>query len=431
MRRTRNALAAVAAALALVAAACTGNGGDGGGDAIEVAAVWSGPEQQRFQAVLDAFTDESGTEVTFRSTGDDIAAVLGPRIEGGDPPEVAILPQPGLLRDYADQGVLQPLDDVVGDELGANFAPIWQELGTVDGTLYGLYWKAANKSTFWYNLNVFNEAGAAPPEDWDGLQSTAQTIADFGTAPYSIGGGDGWTLTDWFENIYLRTAGADSYDQLADHEIPWTDQTVVDALSVFAEVAGEPDLIAGGTAGALQTDFTTSVVQTFTDPPEAAMVYEGDFVAGEITGNTDAELGTDADFFDFPSIEGSGPSVVAGGDAAVLLSDSAEGRALIEFLATPEAAEIWASEGGFLSPNQNLDPSVYPDDITRRAGEALVAASEAGNVRFDLSDLQPSEFGGTSGEGLWGGLQEFLENPDDIAGITEQLEEAATQAFGS
>jgi ABC-type glycerol-3-phosphate transport system substrate-binding protein len=437
-RRWRVSGAALAA-LALVGAACNGGGGDGDGEgdgalsgqSIEVAAVWSGPEQERFQQVLNAFSDDTGAEVTFTSTGDDIAAVLGPRIEGGDPPDVAILPQPGLLRDYAEQGVLQPLDDVVGDEMEENFAPIWQELGTADGTLYGLYWKAANKSTFWYNLNVFNEAGASPPEDWDGLQSTAQTIADFGTSPYSIGGGDGWTLSDWFENIYIRTAGGDSYDQLADHEIPWTDQSVKDALSVFADVVGNPDLIAGGTDGALQTDFTTSVVQVFSEPPEAGMVYEGDFVAGEITGNTDAELGTDADFFDFPSIEGSGPSVVAGGDAAVLLSDTEAGRALLEFLATPEAAGIWAVEGGFLSPNQNLDPSVYPDDITRRAGEALVSASEAGNVRFDLSDLQPAEFGATTGEGLWGGLQEFVQTPDDIDGITEQLEEAASRAFGS
>jgi alpha-glucoside transport system substrate-binding protein len=432
---------ALLAALALVAAGCRAEeGGEGAeetatadlsGESIEVAATWTGAEQDRFEAVLDAFAQETGAEVQFRSAGDDVAAYLGPRIEGGDPPDVAMLPQPGLLRDYVEQGVLQPLDDVVGDELGANFAPAWQEFGTVDGTLYGVYWKASQKSTFWYNTNVFAEVGVEPPADWDGLQQTAQAITDFGTPAYSIGAGDGWTLTDWFENIYIRTAGPDAYDQLATHEIPWTDDSVAQALEVFAQVVSDPDQIAGGIDGALQTDFNTSVTQVFADPPAAGMVYEGDFVGGIVSGETRAEVGTDADFFNFPSIEGSPESVIVSGDAAVLLKDTEGGKALIEFLATPEAAEIWAREGGFISPNINVDLSVYPDEISRRAAEAVIAAAEADNLRYDMADLQPSEFGATTGEGLWGILQEFIRNPDDIDGITQQLEDAAAQAYGS
>jgi alpha-glucoside transport system substrate-binding protein len=440
--RSWRALVALGAALTLVAAACrAGDEGDQQedgqgqfqGEQLEVAATWTGGEQERMEAVLQQFSDDTGAEVTFTSTGDDIAAVLGPRIEGGEPPDVAMLPQPGLLRDYAAQGVLQPIDDVVGDELEQNFAPIWRDLGTVDDTLYGLYWKASNKSVVWYNLHTFEDAGVEPPEDWDQLMQTAQTISDFGVTPYSVGAGDGWTLTDIFENIYIRTAGPDAYDQLTNHEIPWTDQSVKDALSVFAEMIGDDDLIAGGAAGALQTDFNTSVAQVYANPtqPDAAIVTEpADFVAGIITGETKGEIGTDADFFDFPSIDGSAPAVVAGGDAAVLMTDSDAARALLEFLGTPEAGEIWAAEGGFLSPNRNLDSSVYPDDITRRTAESLVGAAEEGNVRFDMSDLQPGEFGATTGEGLWGILQEFLRNPDDIDGITKQLEESAARAYG-
>lgn len=172
------------------------------------------------------------------------------------------------------------------------------------------------------------------------------------------------------------------------------------------------------------------MTQVFTDPPQAAIVYEGDFVAGIISGETEAQLGTDADFFDFPAIEGSGPAVVGGGDVAVLMRDSEAGRALLEFLATPEAVEIWAGQGGFVSPNQNVDTSVYPDDITRRTAESLVAASEAGNFRFDMSDLQPGAFGATTGEGMWGLLQDFVRNPDDIDGIAQQLEDSAAAAYG-
>lgn len=436
-KQKRRRLIPALAVFAVIAAACGGGGGGGGGgekslsgQKVEVAAVWSGTEEANFKQVLDRFSSDTGATVTFTSTGDDIATVLGTRLEGGNPPDVAILPQPGLLADLAGQGALQPIDNVVGSEMSANFAPVWSDLGSVDGTLYGVYFKAANKSTVWYNMNVFNGAGVQPPQTWDEMMSDAKTISDFGVTPYSIGGADGWTLTDWFENIYLRTAGADKYDQLTKHEIKWTDPSVKQALSVFAQVVDDPSLIAGGTSGALGTDFPTSVHNVFADPenPKAAIVYEGDFVGSVIIGDTPSKLGTDANFFNFPSIDGSAPAVVGGGDVAVLMKNSEAGKALIKFLATPDAGEIWAHLGGFTSPNKNVDPSVYPDDITRASAEALTSAEA---FRFDMSDLEPAAFGGTPGAGEWKILQDFVSNPSDVAGTQKALESAAAKAFSS
>ena len=162
--------------------------------------------------------------MTYTSTGDDIAAVLTPRIAGGDAPDVAMLPQPGLLNDFATQGVLQPIEDAAGATVDENYASIWRTLGSVDDTLYGVWFKAANKSLWWYNAQVFSDAGVKPPKSFDGLLETAETVNDFGVTPISVGGADGWTLTDQFENIYLATAGPEKYDQLARHEIPWTDR---------------------------------------------------------------------------------------------------------------------------------------------------------------------------------------------------------------
>ena len=423
-----------ALALVLLAAACTGSDGgstDGGGTAvdgetIEVAATWTGPEQDRFQMVLDGFAEQSGAEVRFLSAGDDIAAFVGPRIEGGDPPDVAMLPQPGVLQSFADQGDLIPIDDVAGDEVDQNFSETAREVGSADGTLYGVWFKTAQKSTVWYNTNVFADAGVEPPATWDELLETGQTISDSGVEPYSYGGADGWPLSDLFENIYLRTAGPEKYDQLAAHEIPWTDKSVTEALTTMADVLGS-DEIAGGASGALQTDFNTSVTQAFNDPPKGAIVFEGDFVGGIITGTTDATLGEDADFFEFPSIDGSEDVVLGGGDIAVLLKDSEGGKALIEYLATPEAAEIWAAEGGYISPNTKVDLSAYPDELSRRAAEALAKAGD--NVRYDLSDLQPTEFGATTGQGIWGIFQDFVRDPSDVDGTAEALEAAAKQAY--
>jgi hypothetical protein len=431
---------AIGAIFALVATAC---GGDDGGEAtgaatgatadlsgqtVEVAATWTGAEQENFEQVLAGFEDQTGADVRFLSAGDDIAAFLGPKIEGGQPPDVAILPQPGVLHSFVEQGDLLPIDDFAGDEVDANLGPGGREVGSVDGTLYAVWWKAAQKSTVWYNTNTLGDAGVEPPATFEDLQTAAQTVSDFGVAPYSLGAGDGWTLSDMFENIYVRTAGPDMYDQLAKHEIPWTDQSVKDALGVMAEIVGNDELIAGGVSGALQTDFNGSVTQVFADPPNGAFIFEGDFVGGVITGETEATVGTDADFFDFPSIEGSAPAVIGGGDLAVLLKDTEGGKALIQYLGTPAAGEIWAGLGGFISPSPNVSLDAYGDEVTRRAAEAFQNAGDA--VRYDLSDLQPTEFGATTGQGIWGLLQEFMQNPNDIDGTAQALEDAAAAAYG-
>lgn len=431
MRSGRPIILLLLGALVLVLVGCSSStttttaGMDLSGQTLEVAAVWSGNEQANFQKIIDAFQEQTGAQVTFTSTGDQIATVLGTRIQGGSPPDVAILPQPGLMYSFADQGVLQPITDVVGMEMDTNYAPVWKDLGTYNGTLYGLVFKAANKSTLWYNMGVFSDAGVSPPTTWEELLTAADTIQRFGVAPFSVAGADGWTLTDWFENVYLRTAGGDMYDKLTTLEIPWTDPSVTTALEELAKVWGDDAMLNGGATGALQTDFPTSVVNAFSSPPRAAMVYEGDFVAGVISSETQAVLGTDADFFDFPSINGSPASVVAGGDTAVLMKDSEVGKAFMKFLATPEAATIWAELGGFSSPNKNVDPSVYPDDITRKAATGLANAEV---VRFDMSDLEPPAFGGTPGKGEWKLLQDFLGNTSDINGIQTQLQEAAAAA---
>jgi alpha-glucoside transport system substrate-binding protein len=434
--RLRRKLWVLLMAMALLVAGCnTGNGDEEadegepeqGGAPIEAAAVWTGAEQKNFEAVLEAFTEETGIDASYRSTGDDVAAFLGTQIEGGNPPDVAMIPQPALVQQLADDGSLQELSDDVLSGLEENFASVWTDVGSVDGTPYAVYFKVANKSSWWYNTAIFEQAGVSPPEDWDQMLATAETVNASGTPWVSMGGADGWTLTDWFENIYLRSAGADMYDQLTAHEIPWTDDSVVTALEEWAKLVGNPDNLAGGSNGAVNTSFEESVTEVFSDPPAAGTVFEADFVQGVITAETNATVEEDFNFFLFPSIAESANAVVSGGDGAVALTDNPSAQRFLEFLTTPEAAEVWASAGGFLSPNQNLDTSVYPDDITRALAEAVIEAGE--EVRFDMSDLAPPEFGGTTGQGLWKLFQDFVKDPSNIDGITQQLESAAEKAY--
>ena len=83
------------------------------------------------------------------------------------------------------------------------------KLGEINGNLYGLIIKGANKSTVWYNVAVVQERGRQAADDVGRRSATTARRSRRQALPaYSIGGADGWTLTDLFENIYLRQAGA-------------------------------------------------------------------------------------------------------------------------------------------------------------------------------------------------------------------------------
>jgi alpha-glucoside transport system substrate-binding protein len=399
------------------------------GTSLSVAAVWTGTEQANFKKVLAEFEKRTGAKVTFVPAQDPIINFLGSKVAGGQPPDVAMLPQPGAIKQAVDRGWAKPLGAEAQAELAKNYSQGWQDIGKVGGKQYGVYYKAANKSLIWYNAKVFENAGASEPKTWKDLLSTAQTVFDSGVTPFSVGGADGWTLTDWFENVYLSQAGPEKYDQLAQHKIKWTDPSVKEALTTLAQVWGKKDWIAGGPAGALQVEFPASVTQTFTggDQPKAAMVYEGDFVQVNIA-DTKEKVGTGAKVFPFPAVGGTAP-VVSGGDAAVILKDSKGAQALATFLASPDAATIQAKLGGYLSPNKNVDNSAYPNDVQRRIAKALIESGD--DFRFDMSDQAPQAFGGTPGKGEWKDLQDFLKNPSDVAGTQAKLEADAAKAYGS
>jgi ABC-type glycerol-3-phosphate transport system substrate-binding protein len=399
------------------------------GQTLEVAAVWTGAEQDNFMKVMDEFKKRTGAKIDFVPTGNNTSTFLGTKIQGGQPPDVAFLPQVGVLHQFADKGWLKPLGADAKAQLTKNFSKGWVDLGAWKGTQYGVYAKAANKSLVWYNTKAFDAAGLKDtPKTWKDFLTTAQTLSDAGSPAVSIGGADGWTLTDWFENVYLSQAGPEKYDQLAAHKIKWTDPSVKDALTTLAQLWGKNDLIAGGTKGALNTEFPKSVTQTFSGDTPAAMVFEGDFVAANINGDTKAKLGTDAKVFPFPAV-GSQAPVVSGGDVAVALKGGEGAQALLTFLASTDAAQIWAAQGGILSPNKEMDMSSYKDAITKQIAQQLLAAGDS--FRFDMSDQAPAAFGGTAGIGEWKDLQDFLRNPKDVAGAQQKLEADAAKAYGA
>ncbi|UQA95145.1 ABC transporter substrate-binding protein [Streptomyces halobius] len=445
-RATSCLAATVALSLALAACGSGAKGGDGddrrkggstaptvrlpqlNGQKLQVTAVWTGAERENFVKVLDEFEQRTGAKVDFVPSGDDMAGFVGSKIAGGGQPDIAMLQQVGVLGEFAQKGWLKPLAATAKAQLAKNYTKGWQDLGAHKGTQYGVYFKASNKSLVWYNAKAFDDAGAQEPKTWQDFLKTAQIISESGVEPVSVGGSDGWTLTDWFENVYLSQAGPEKYDQLAQHRIKWTDPTVKEALTTLGQLFGRKDLLAGGNSGALQTDFPTSVTRTFSgETPEAAMVSSADYAAANIS-RTKAKVGTDAKVFPFPAVGAKSP-VVTGGDVAVALKDGKAAQALLTFLASTDAAKIWAQAGGFISPNKELDQAAYADDVMRKIAKALIAAGD--DFRFDMSDQAPAGFGGKPGQGEWKDLQDFLKNPKDIEGTQARLERDAAKSFTS
>ena len=428
------AVAAAAIAAILVAASVAGGAAPKGhatpkiSGTVSIISEATGAEQEHFKNVLADFEKKfPDIDTKYTSAGRNLTTLLSTQVAGGNPPDMALIPQPGFMRELVKKKALKPIP-FMKNTIKRDWSPGWLSLGSVNGKLYGLYLKGANKSTIWYNVKLFKNAGVKPPKTFSALLKAAKTLKASGTKAYSIGGGDGWTLTDLFENIYLRQSGGALYDKLAAHKMKWTHPSVKAALKKMGQIFGDGGNIAGGTSGALEALFADSVKQAFGPNPKAAMVLEADFVNGEITGSTSAKPRTDFNYFPWPAIKpGTLGNVVAGGDAVVMFRDKPATRALMRYFGSARAGTVYAKQGGFSSPNKRVKGSAYHDPIARRAALGLASAKV---VRFDLSDLQPAAFGGTAGQGMWKLFQDLLKNPKNVNQIASQLEAAAKKAYG-
>ena len=401
-------LAAFAALLVVTACSQTPTGAPGGSSAagatINVMSLWGGSEQDSFQKVLDAFKAKTGITAKYESVRADYATTLQTRISGGNPPDVAIIPGIGFLRQFAKQGSLKKVADLGIDvnSLKSNYPPGILEIGQVDGTQYALMVKFNSKSTFWYRPDKFKTLGVQTPADWNALTKVLGDIKAKGQAPLGLGAGDSWTLTDWFESIYVRQAGPEKYDQLFSGKLPWTDSSVAAAVDTMKQ-ALKDDYVAGGITAALGRNFTDGIGQAFSANPQAVMYYEGGFVGGIATGQTNTALkaGESIDWFDFPAINNN-KSVTIGGDVIAAFTTKPGVKEFLQYMTTSDAGSVWAGTGAVISPVKAVPASAYPNDLAKREA-AQVANAPA--VRFDGSDLLPSGGGDDMGAALQDALR--------------------------
>ena len=423
-----SALAAAATAVGLLSAAPSAQAQG----VVSILTTFGGAELEAYRKVADRFTELTGHAVSIESTRDSIN-VLRIRVASGSPPDLALIAQPGVVAEYARAGNLVPLVNADGSDglvaaaaLTDNYNPGIVDLGRVDGAVYGILAKANSKSTVWYKPASFAELGVAPPDTWDQMLEIQRRYVGAGLTPWSIGGSDAWTLTDWFENLYVRIAGPEMYEDLfVTHEVAWTDDTVVAALAAFRSVIDPPSNLAGGVAGTLSTGFISAANLVFRpDDPAAEMYYEGGFMGGIIASNF-PELTPVEDFnaFLFPALNDEwGAPVVGGGDLLVAFADRPEVAEFLAFSAGTEANTIWAETGFIVSPNKNVDLGVYSPLGAIDASQVVNASTFV----FDGSDLAPTALGS---DALFVALQDFLAEPDEMMEILERLEEVASRAY--
>ena len=385
----------------------------------DVIGIWGETELASFEAMYQPWQEETGGTVEFTGTRD-ITAILTTRVEGGNPPHIAIPAEVGLFRQFVADGLVVPLSALgVDSTINDNYPQAFIDLGTVDGELYGFFMKADTKGTIWYNPRLFEENGWEPltaDSSFDDLVALSQQILDAGFTPWSMGveadAASGWPGTDWIQQIILNEHGEDVYEGLIDGSIPFTDDRIRDSWEKFGQIAlTEGFTVQGGGTGINATNFQDAVFPPFEAEPQAAMVYLGGFAAGFITDQfPDAVPGEDFDFFPFP-----GGGVTGGANIVYAFDDSETTASLMQYLASADAQAIWVEEGGFTSVNTAVDLESYPDDIARKQAEQLL---DAETFRFDLDDA----IGGAVQTAYFTGVTEYLADPsrlDEILGAIE------------
>jgi alpha-glucoside transport system substrate-binding protein len=425
--RPRQAFAiAGALTLALAATACSDGGDDdtGTGDSGECAAfsAYEGHDGKTvtvYASIRDAeadllqeswaqFEECTGITVDYEGSGE-FEAQLQVRVEGGNAPDIAFIPQPGLLERFAKAGNLKEAGAETKTAATANYSEDWLRYATVDGKLYGAPLGSNVKSFVWYSPKTFQEKGWQVPETWDAMIELSDTIAASGIKPWCAGieSGDatGWPATDWIEDLMLRTQTPEVYDQWVAHEIPFNSPQVVEALDRAGTILKNEKYVNGGYGG-VKSIATTSFQEGGAPIKDGkcALHRQASFYANQWEeGTTVAEDG-DVYAFYFPPIDASGGKpVLTAGEFTATFNDRPEVQAFQTYLATPEYANARAKLGNWVSANKGLDMANVKNPVDKLSVEIL--QDESTVSRFDASDMMPAAVGSGT---FWKGMVDWI-----------------------
>lgn len=402
-RRWQTTWVAGVLALALVLAAC-GNGADEeradedlSGMTVQVLGGFLEPADAAFREAAAVFEEQTGATVEYRGTADFPQLVVA-QVGGGNPPDIAMIPQPGLLAQFVAEGAARLLNDIVDvDELRETLLPGLVEIGTFDGQYYGLPRVVALKSSVWYPPQAFADAGYEIPETWQELEALSEQMVADGNTPWCLGvessGATGWVITDWIEDILLRTAGPEVYEAWVEGEVAFSSPEVTEAARIFEDLVLTEGRVLGGSTAILATPYGDAPLPLFEDEPGCFLHRQASFISGFFPSGW--EDGEDVDVFYLPPIEGGfdGRPVLGSGDLAALFTDNPAAEEFMRFMTDPEWVGPQVDTGFDFSPFQTFPIENYQSPTQRAQAEYL---AEADAFNFDASDRMPGEVGSGS-----------------------------------
>jgi alpha-glucoside transport system substrate-binding protein len=407
--RMRNRFVVATAALAVVLAACSSaatsapaggassapSAADLSGKTVTVGGAFVDTEAAAFADAVKPFEDATGVKVVYN--GDkSFEQQLNVQVQAGNPPDVAMLPQPGGMKNYASQGKLFPLPADIVASIDANYGPGWKDVGTAaDGKVYGVFHRVNLKGLVFYPKVAWDAKGYTVPTTWDELKTLEDKMVADGTPPWCIGiesgAATGWPVTDWVEEIMLRTVGAAGYDKWVAGTTPFTDPSVKNAFQIMMDVFGNPKYVYGGPQYIVQTNFGEAPKAAFDNPPKCWMTNQGNFITAFFPDTVQKDLDNQVGVFTLPAIDPAiGTPAEVGGDQAVAFADRPEVWAFLKYLTTPQAGISWEKAGGALFPYKTQDLSNYSSALDRAFATSIVQAPV---VRFDGSDAMPAAVG--------------------------------------
>ncbi|MGC1207461.1 MAG: ABC transporter substrate-binding protein [Ornithinimicrobium sp.] len=401
--------------------------GDLDGTEVSIYTSIISPEDKPYIDSFKPFEDCTGAKVEYEGSRD-FEAQLQVRLQAGNPPDIAFVPQPGLLNTIATTfpDKVAPVSDVAVSNVDEHYDPLWKELGTVDGNYVAAPLGANVKSFVWYSPAAFSEGGYEIPTTQEELIAlTDQIIADNPDAkPWCAGiesgTATGWTATDWLEDYMLRTAGPDVYDQWVAHEIPFDDPQVVDALEQVGGILRNPDYVNGGLGG-VESIATTAFGDAGTPIPagNCFMMRQASFY--QANWADDLTVAEDGDVFAFylPGEAADDKPLLLGGEFTLAFDDRPEVAALQGYLTSPEWSNVKAqlSGPGWISANKDLDPNNLSSPIDKLSVELLT--DEAATLRFDGSDLMPAAVGAGT---FWTAMVDWIALGEDSEKVLGKVE---------
>lgn len=415
-------IALVGAATLVLAGCAEGGSGDGGGDAkdtVRISGGITGVEADDLNASFEKFTEDTG--ITVEYTGDKgFEGNIVTKVTGGDAPDIAIVPQPGLLKTLVDTGKVMAAPEAVEAAVDENWSKDWKQYGTFDDTFYAAPMLANLKGYVWYSPKQFAEWGVEVPTTWDEMMTLTQTIVDKTGEPAWCAGfaseaASGWPGTDWIEDLVLRQSGPEVYDQWVAGEVKFTDPEIKDAFDAVGEILLNDKFVNAGYGDVKSINSTAfgDVAATLAKG-DCALTHQASFLSANFLeaqtadGNT-PEIAEDGDVYAFimPGETAGEVQVEGGGEFVAAFSDDDATQQVLEFMASPEFADARVKLGGVISANKNADPSLASSPFLTEAMETMQADSTT--FRFDASDLMPSTVGSGS---FWKGMVDWIDGKD-------------------